>query len=312
MRSRICFAILFLFAISLHGFASDPIAGIGPVGNVTKIHGGLEFTEGPTSNGHGVLLFSDIPANRIYRLTNEAQPSVTFEPSYHSNGLMFDGAGILCICEMDGRVTARNLETGKRYLLAGEYEGKRFNACNDLVIDRQGGIYFTDPRYRAPDPWPQGVEAFYYRSPEGEVTRLGSDLAAPNGIILSPDEQHLYVIPSAQKEMMVYPIESPGKLGKGRLFCALQQASEGGNGGGDGLTIDTRGNLYITTGLGLQVYSPAGKLLGIIEVPEHPANVTFAGPDRRTLYVTARTSVYAIPMEVRGHRFSGVVPLPAE
>ena len=112
------------------------------------------------------------------------------------------------------------------------------------------------------------------------------------------------VIPSGQKQMMSYPVGAPGKLGKGNVFCELAQAKEGGNGGGDGLTIDGKGNLYITSGLGLQVFDPTGKALGVIAFPEVPANVTFGGKDFKTLYVTARTSVYTCPMEVAGHRFA--------
>ena len=165
-------------------------------------------------------------------------------------------------------------------------------------------MYFTDPHFRAREPLPQGVPAVYYISPKLEVTRLIDNLQAPNGVILSPDEKTLYVIPSMQAEMMAYPIEAPGKLGAGRVFCVLEQAPGKKNQGGDGLTIDTRGNLYITSALGLQVFDPQGKMLGVISVPEQPANVTFAGPENRTLYVTARTSVYAIPMQATGHRFA--------
>jgi gluconolactonase len=154
-------------------------------------------------------------------------------------------------------------------------------------------------------PLPQEVTAVYYVSADGKVTRLIDDLKAPNGVILSPDEKTLYVIPSQQAEMMAYPVEAPGKLGKGRVFCTLKQAEGKSGTGGDGLTVDSKGNLYITSGLGLQVYNPEGKLLGIIAFPEQPANVTFGGPELKTLYVTARTSLYTCPMEVKGHRFPG-------
>ncbi|MEQ9067746.1 MAG: SMP-30/gluconolactonase/LRE family protein, partial [Gimesia chilikensis] len=121
------------------------------------------------------------------------------------------------------------------------------------------------------------------------------------------DEKTLYIIPSMQKEMMAYPVTAPGKIGKGRVFCTLKQAEgykEPGS-GGDGLTIDTNGNLYITTGLGLQVFSPEGKLLGIIDVPEKPANVTFGGKDNSSLFITARTSLYRVDTQAQGHRFPG-------
>ena len=105
--------------------------------------------------------------------------------------------------------------------------------------------------------------------------------------------------------MMSYPVESPGRIGDGKVFCELKQKEEGGNGGGDGLTVDTEGNLYITSALGLQVFDPDGKHLGTIEFPEQPANATFGGKDLKTLYVTARTGLYAATMEAKGHVFKG-------
>jgi gluconolactonase len=136
------------------------------------------------------------------------------------------------------------------------------------------------------------------------VTRLGEVEAAPNGIILSPDEKTLYVIPSGQAEMLAYPVTAPGKIGDKRIFCTLKQASGKTNGGGDGLAVDVKGNLYITSALGVQVFDPAGSLLGIIEFPEQPANCDFGGKDMKTLYATARTSVYSVPMEIAGHVFA--------
>lgn len=113
---------------------------------------------------------------------------------------------------MDGQLVSIDLTSKQVTTLADKFNDKRFNACNDLVIDKQGGIYFTDC-FKAPEPWPQGTEAFYYRAADGKVSRLGDDLSAPNGIILSPDEKTLYVIPSMQRQMMAYAISEPGKLG---------------------------------------------------------------------------------------------------
>ena len=123
-------------------------------------------------------------------------------------------------------------------------------------------------------------------------------------MILSPDEKTLYVIPSQSAEMMAYPVVSPGKVGDGSVYCKLKQRAGQTNGGGDGLTIDTKGNLYITSGLGIQVFDPAGEHLGTIAFPEQPANCDFGGPDMKTLYVTARTSLYAVKMEAQGHVFA--------
>jgi gluconolactonase len=283
---------------------ADPIKGIGPTGEVTKVHGDFKFTEGPAWDGHGNLYFSDIPAKTIYKLDSAGKLSKFLEPSGTTNGLMFDAHGKLDAASMEGKLIQIDPQTKKVTVLADGYDGKRFNAPNDLVIDRSGGIYFTDPHFLAPMPLPQGVKAFYYRSADGKVTRLGEVEGAPNGVILSPDEKTLYIIPSMQAEMLAYDVESPGKIGKQRVYCTLQQAPGATNGGGDGLTIDSEGNLYITSKLGLQVFNPQGKLLGIIAFPEQPANCTFGGPHGKTLFVTARTSLYSVPMEAHGHVFA--------
>ncbi len=287
---------------------STKLAALGPAGPIQKVQSDFGFTEGPASDNDGNLYFTDIPQSRIYKLTSDGKITVFQEGSGHANGLMFAANGELIKCEMDGRLTALNVQTKQQRVLVGEFENKRFNAPNDLVIDAAGGIYFTDPHFRAPEPLPQGKTAVYYLSADGTVARLIDGLNAPNGVILSPDEKTLYVIPSGQAEMMAYPVKAPGQIGAGRVFCTLRQKAGQNGGGGDGLTVDELGNLYITSALGLQVYSPQGELLGILEFPEQPANVTFGGPDRRTLYVTARTSLYSVKMNVSGHRFARQAP----
>lgn len=286
-------------------FAADVIPGVGPTGEIKQVQTGFEFTEGPAADSQGNLYFTDIPNNRIHKLDSAGTLSIFIEPSGHCNGLMIVGDRLLA-CEMDGRLKEFSLKDAKETVLADKHGDKRFNAPNDLVIDQSGGIYFTDPRFRAPDPWPQGKEAVYYRAADGKVTRLIEDRKAPNGVILSIDEKTLYVVPSMEKEMWAYPVEAPGKLGASKLLCELKQAPGATNGGGDGLTIDTAGNLYITSALGIQVVSPDGKILGVIAFPEQPANVTFGGADRKTLYATARKSLYAVSMEATGHAFPGL------
>jgi gluconolactonase len=284
--------------------AAKSIPEIGPAGEIVKLHSGFKFTEGPAADRDGNVYFSDIPNQRIHKVDADGKLSVFREKSNNANGLMLNAKGEIVACEMAGQVVAYSPDGKSRRVLADKYNGERFNAPNDLVIDRQGGVYFTDPAFGAPMPLPQGKTAVYYIAPGGEVTRLIDDLPNPNGVILSPDEKTLYVIPSGQAEMMAYPVESPGKIGKGKVFCKLKQRREGGKSGGDGLTVDTRGNLYITSDLGLQVYNPSGDLLGIIALPEQPANVTFGGRDLKTLYVTARTSLYTVPMQATGHLFA--------
>jgi len=304
MKSASLFATLALIGLLTQVVGgAEKIPGIGPTGDVKKVHGNFQFTEGPAADKEGNLYFSDVAGDKLYKVDPKGDLSALLNPSNHTNGLMCNAAGNIVACEMDGRLIEVNVKTKEVKSLADGYEGKRFNAPNDLVIDRDGGIYFTDPHFRAPMPLPQGVRAFYYRAPDGKVSRLGVVENAPNGVILSPDEKTLYIIPSMQAEMLAYPVEAPGKLGAQRTFCTLKQAAGKTTGGGDGLTIDTQGNLYITSALGVQVFSPAGSLLGIIEFPEQPANCTFAGPGNKTLYATARTSLYAVPMEATGHVF---------
>ena len=304
MTTRLLLAVcLFLVAIATT-LADESIQGIGPKDEVTKVQGGFQFTEGPAADKKGTIYFSDIPADRVYRLEPDGKASIFREPSNHTNGSMFNSRGELVSCEMDGQVVIVSHDGKQVHPLAAMYQGKRFNAPNDLVVDSSDGVYFTDPHFRAPEPLPQGATAVYYAGGGGLVKRLVDDLKAPNGVILSTDEKTLYVVPSGQEEVMAYPVELPGKIGKGTTFCRLRQPEGQQGRGGDGLTIDTKGNLYIATGLGLQVFDRDGKHLGIIRVPEPPANVTFGGPEFKTLYITARTSLYRADMEATGHRFA--------
>ena len=275
-------------------------------GKVTKVHGGFQFTEGPTYDGKH-LYFTDIPNDRIMRTDLKGNLETFMEKCGHCNGMMFDGNSKLIACRMDGELISIDTASKLVKSLSSKYQGNRFNACNDLVIDKTGGIYFTDPRYRAPDPWPQAKEAFYYRSNKGEVTRLGDDLAAPNGIILSPDEMTLYVVPSMQKQVHAYSIQSPGVIANKRVLYEIKQPTEKENSGGDGLSIDVQGNLYLTTDLGVQIVSAQGKLLGILSFPEQPANCSFGGREMKTLFATCRTGLFSVEMPIAGHAFSGKV-----
>jgi len=284
---------------------TDGIPGVGPTGPVQKMDGKYAFTEGPAVDADGNVYFSDIPAEKIHKIDTAGKVTVFREKSNHSNGLMVNAKGEVVACEMDGAIVAFSADGKDRRVIADKYDGKRFNAPNDLVLDKAGGVYFTDPAFRAPTPLPQGKTAVYYVDAAGKVTRLIDDLPNPNGVRLSPDEKTLYVFPSGQKKQMAYVVESTGKLGAGKVFCELEQLKADGNGGGDGATIDVKGNVYITSALGLQVFDPTGKKLGTIKFPEQPSNATFGGKDMKTLYVTARTSVYSYPMDVAGHRYPG-------
>jgi gluconolactonase len=304
MRTLSCCAVLLACAAVLRAEDGDKIPGIGPAGPVVKLHTGFKFTEGPAADRDGNVYFSDIPNQKINKIDLKGKLTVFREKTNHANGLMVNAKGEIVACEMDGQLAAYSADGKNRRVVVAKHDGKRFNAPNDLVIDKKGGIYFTDPAFGAPRPLPQGKTAVYYLSPDGKTTRLIDDLPNPNGVILSPDEKTLYVIPTGQADMMSYPVKEPGKIGNGKVFCTLKQPKGVKNSGGDGLAVDVKGNLYITSRLGLQVFDSSGKYLGLIKLPEGPANVKFGGADFKTLYVTARTSLYTIKMEVAGHQFA--------
>lgn len=280
---------------------TTPSIKIQPEGEIEKVASGFSFTEGPAWDAkRGLLYFTDIPANTIHRVDSKDVVTVFTDQSHHANGLLVAADGRLLACQMDGSLVSYDIETVKSKVLANQYEGKRMNAPNDLVIDRQGGIYFTDPLFRAPTPLPQTVQAVYYRSVDGIVTRVTGGIAAPNGIALSPDGSRLYVAPSKQSAMLVFEVKEPGVLDQGRTFCKLTQPDGKDDTGGDGMVVDVQGNAYFTTHLGVEVFSPAGDSIGLVRFPEQPANVTFAGEDRKTMIVTARTSVYRVGMPIAG------------
>ncbi len=235
---------------------------------------------------------------RFTGLIREGQLSTFLENTEGCNGLMFDGRGRLFACQGGAhKIIAIDPKSKQIQVVADSYEGQSFDRPNDLVVDREGGVYFTDPN----------AKSVFYVNADKKVSRLIDDLPRPNGVILSPDEKTLYVLPSGSPDVMAYPVESPGKIGAGRVFCRLQQAANGEARGGDGLTVDAKGNLYFTQPAlsAIQVVTPAGKTLGLIRVPENPSNCAFGGPDLKTLFITARTSLYGAPMEATGHRFGG-------
>lgn len=279
------------------------IPGIGPIGNVELVCTGFSVAEGPVCDAAGTLYFSDIHSGngRIYRLDNAGQLTLFIDGTDKANGLAFNAGGELLACQMSGRVVAFAPDGRSSRVLADNYCGARFNAPNDLAIDRCGGVWFTDPTFGcglfAPHPWRRGV---YYISPDGNLTRVIDQLPNPNGVVLSPDESTLYVVCTFHKHVLAYPVLAPGKIGSGRVFCRMQRTALPIYVGGDGAAVDAAGNLYVASHRGIQVFDPTGAPLGIIGVPECPTNVAFGGPDRRTLYITAWRSLYRARMLVPG------------
>lgn len=258
-----------------------------------KLAGGFKFTEGPAWDfRNNVLYFSDIPAAQIVRYA-DGKTSVATDTSGQSNGLMFDKAGRLIACEhANRRVSRRSTPSDPGQTLAGEFEGKKLNSPNDLWIDTEGGIYFTDPRYGPRDDLELDKEAVYYLTADGKLTRIINSLVRPNGIALSPDGRVLYVVDNGASTLHRYAVTGPGRVGRGERIAFVP--------GPDGMSVDEKGRPYVTMMEGTAVLEPDGTWIGVIGSAEQPANCTFGGPGYRTLFITARTSLYAIETQTRG------------
>ncbi len=253
---------------------------------------GFIFTEGPAADAEGHVYFSDIPANTNYLWTNDGELQTFRENSNGTNGLFFDRDWQLFAAEGGaGRITMLD-SNGQATVVINEHGGQRFNSPNDLWVDADGGLYFTDPRYGDESNNPQPGYYVYYLAPGADAAvAIITDLVKPNGIIGTRDGQTLYVADHLGNETYAYDISAPGELTHKRLFASQ---------GSDGVTLDEHGNLYLTGGNNITVYSPAGELLETLTFPLAPANMTFGGPDRNVLFVTARSSLFALPMNVRG------------
>ena len=288
---------------------------------VEKVRGNFKFVEGPVwSRGGGYLLFSDIPANVVLKWTPDGMVSVFRNEIFNgtfpegaligSNGLTLDREGRLLSAEHGNRRITRMEKNGSVTVLADRFEGKRLNSPNDLVAKKNGDIYFTDPTalYRsypadAKDRPVQELDfnGVYRITSAGKLDLLTKDLPYPNGIAFTPDEKKLYVANSRpDKFWMVYDVKADGTLGAGRKF--FDATSIPGEDVPDGMKIDVEGNVYATGPAGLMIFSPDGKLLGTIEVPELPANLAWGDADGKTLYVTARTGLYRIHLNIAGIR----------
>lgn len=289
-------------------FAADVASLIAPNAEVKKVVGDCKFTEGPAYSPQGFLVFSDIPNNRIVRVAADGAASDFLKPSGQANGLMFDAAGNLYACQGGARrVVKINAVDGKIEPLAETYDGKPFNAPNDLAIDSTGGLYFTDPQYgKAPED-AQPVMGVYYVNPLGQVTRAIDTLQRPNGILVSPDGRKLYVAEPNKRETWQFDITAPGKVANGKVIFTGDEKLDGG--GPDGMALDREGRIYATYG-SVVVLSPDGQLIGRIPVPERPANCAFGGADGKTLYITARTSLYSLAMNVAGAPLMAAGPKP--
>ena len=274
---------------------------------VEKLSGGFRFTEGPVWTRDGVLLFSDIPNDRIVQYDPKSGEVSDFRrPCQQTNGHTLDSAGRLVSCEHGGRRISRTEQDGTVVTVVDSYEGKKLNSPNDLVYKSDGALYFTDPPYGLPkqddDPGKEQPHNGIYRlSPDGKtLTLLATELKRPNGLAFSPDEKTLYVANSDSKRKlwMAYPVKDDGALGPGKVFYDV--SDQKADGSPDGMKVDQAGRLFCTGPGGVWVFSAEGKHLGTITPAEVPANLAFGGTDGKTLYMTARTGLYSIRLQSAG------------
>jgi gluconolactonase len=260
-----------------------------------KVATGFQFTEGPVWHGGGFLLFSDIPANLIRRWEPGQEPTVFRNPSHNSNGLTYDNEGQLLACEHGSRKVTRTRTDGEIAVVAERFEGKRLNSPNDIVVAKNGRIYFTDPPY--------GVEeedreldfcGVYSIDPDGTLHLEYQGFTRPNGLALSPDQTILYVACSSDESLNAFPVGADGRLGEPNHFGDPTLPW------GDGMKVDTQGNVYVTSDGGVWIWDKDGNWIGLLEIEETPANCAFAGQDSMDFYITARTSLYRIRAKIPG------------
>jgi len=269
--------------------------------SLEAVTSGYEFTEGPYWHSDGYLLFSDIPANTIYKWTPGSKDAEVFmKPSGHSNGITATPEGMLVLAQHDGKVSIvdwdKNVTT-----VADSYNGKRLNSPNDVTVASDGTIYFSDPPFGVSEEERELLfGGVYMLKPNGTPQLQFDGFSHPNGVVLSPDESKLYVNDSSTGQILAFDRSKDGSLTNKRKFAKLNPM--GDSGGADGMVVDSEGRLYSTGPSGVSVFSPDGKRLTIIEMPAQVTNADWGGADLNQLYLTTPSTIYRLEMAVTGFK----------
>lgn len=276
-----------------------------------KISEGFGFLEGPLWSKKGYLLVSDLPANKIYKIGKDGKAEVFIENSgftgndtaglptrYGSNALAYNGQGNILVCQHGNHAIAMITKNGALKTVVNAYKGKRLNSPDDLAVKRDGSIYFTDPPYGLKngdvDVHKAQVQNGIYMYKNDSLALLATDYRYPNGLAFSPDEKYLYICSYDFKELMRrYEVDENGTLKNGKVFCT---------GIGDGIKVDSIGNVYLCNWLGVHVFSPDGKEIGLIELGEPVTNLNWGGEDRKTLYIVATSNIYKLRTKLPGNK----------
>jgi len=292
---RCCRNFILILILSISGLESK--AQLFNQDSLKLISRQFSFTEGPAVNKEGAVYFTDQPNNQIWKYGTDGKLSLYIENAGRSNGLYFDHKGILIACADEHNQLWAIAASKKTTILLDDFKGKKLNGPNDLWIDAQGGIYFTDPYYQR-DYWTRkkpemdGQKVYYLTPGKKAVLRVAADnLTKPNGIVGSADGKYLYVADIERNKTYQYTVGKNGALSNQQVLIDK---------GSDGMTIDAQGNFYLT-GNGVFIYNPQGVQIGHILINEPwTANVCFGGKNRSDLFITASTAVYVLPMNVKG------------
>jgi sugar lactone lactonase YvrE len=269
---------------------------------------GYQGTEGPIALPDGSVVFTETQRNRLMRVDQDGNGSRWLFNTTGANGLAFDSQGrLIAVQTIPGKTAVAVIyPAGKETVLSNNYDGKPYGRPNDLVVDKKGGVYFTDPGPNAepgapPAPLPPAV---YYIPPGGKSMQVATDVTRPNGIQLSPDERTLYVNDSRGEYLIAYDIQPDGSLRNRRNFAKYVGVTRDGGqitSGADGLAVDNEGRVYTTSNAGIDVFSPQGMHLGTIPVSRRPQNLAFSGRDKKTLYIVGRGATFRVPMIAQGY-----------
>ena len=273
---------------------------------IDEIKDGFNGTEGPIGYTDGSLLFTETNANRIIRIAPDNKISTFLENSNGANGLALNAQGELFAAQTLKTQVGIIYPKDKKKVLAENYSGTPFQRPNDLVLDKKGGIYFTDsgtrPTKENPNP-PPSTPGVYYISPAGQLQQLANDIERPNGIQLNKAETILYVANTQGEYVLAYDIDADGSIKNKRNFAKLdgwKNAEGAWSSGADGLAIDENDRLFVASNSGVEVFTAKGEALGVIPLPKKPQNLAFAGKDKATLYIVGRGSAYKVPLLTHG------------
>ncbi len=311
-RYFLCILPACIFIAGCNSSHEDLKTVFDPVEKLVKLNSDtmFSFTEGPIYNYEGTLFFTDGTKGKVFSMDAKNAFTPVITGAGRPDGMMIDHDGNLIVCDYDAKKLDMYTHDGKFIkTLADSFNGKGLNGPNDVVIDKKGGIYFTDPFFRNPGA-PQDVEGVYYIPKNGTLHRICDHVSVPNGIILTPDEKTILIVDSWEPDIHAIDILPDGDFNHHRTWAKvtlppIEIGQEKPRSGSVGVAMDTDGHLYVATNLGVEVFNSKGQSLGIIHMKEYkrPMNMTFNRNDPYTMIITSYESIYSLKMRIKGISF---------